>query len=134
MIFSSRKIQECLDNGSILIEPFDINNLKPASYTLHLGRIFESTDHSENGFELLPGHCILVTSIEQISLSHEIAAFLSVRGSCARLGIDALGSDLFVEPTWNGHLNFSISNTSQSTVILKYGMPIVKCVFMAVDV
>lgn len=130
-MFSSRKITESIENGSIKINPFDDRSVNPASYTLHLGAI-ESAPKAQD-FTLLPGTFIIATSLETVELGKNIAGLLSVKGSCSRQGIDALGSDLLVEPGWSGHLRFTISNLGTSAILLQSGMAIVKCIFISVE-
>lgn len=140
MILSARAIQVCVATGDISIEPFAQNHLKEASYTFHLSTTIttlsphrETISIPESGYTLLPGAFAVGTLEETLALSDAIACMLSVRGSCAQNGLNALNSDLFVEPKWSGQLSLAITNISDVPIQLVPGMSIVKGVFMRVE-
>lgn len=134
MIHSGNKITQCIQQGLINIDPFDEKNLKAASYTFHLGSVLkDGTPIPEEGYELQPGQFVAGTVQEKLSLNDTVACFLSVRGSCAQMGLNALNSDLFVEPGWSGHLSLAMTNTSDAPIQLIPGMKIVKGIFMHVE-
>jgi dCTP deaminase len=150
MILHSAGIRRAMARGTIVIEPFDERSLKNASYTFHLGTsVMEysrdqimDTEQSElmrtessipeTGYLLQPGQFVVGVLLETVMLDQSVACLLSVRGSCAQVGLNALNSDLFVEPGWNGHLRVAITNANSVPVRLRSGMQIVKGIFFPV--
>lgn len=134
MILSRNKIQQYIEGGHIRIDPFDENNLKEASYTFHLGSALKDGTHiPAEGCELQPGQFVVGLLEEHLHIDNSIACLLTVRGSCAQNGINALNSDLFVEPGWSGQLSLAITNIHNVPVRLASGMPIVKGIFMPIE-
>ncbi len=103
MILSDVKILEGIENGEIIIEPFDREKLGTNSYDVHLGKhlaVYKETeldakkhnqvDHFEippEGFVLLPGELYLGVT-EEYTETHNAVPFLEGKSSIGRLGID----------------------------------------------
>jgi len=151
MIFGAANIKRAIAKGAIVIQPFDVQCLKVASYTFHLGgslldyysgeQIIDAERANlaeteivipEEGYLLQPGQFVVGALLENLTLDLSIACLLSVRGSCARLGLDALSSDLFVEPGWDGRIQLAMKNFNTIPVRLHSGMQIVKGIFFQV--
>lgn len=122
MVLSKTSIEEYIKEGKIKIEPFDVSNLKEASYTFTL----------QDSLALNPGEFAVALTKEKITISADICCFLSTRGSIAQQGIDALQSSTFVEPLSDNQLKLEIKNNSNSAIILEAGTKIVKGIFMRV--
>lgn len=149
-ILSKEHIQAAIESGQLDISPFDPANLKEASYTFTLavrllrvktGQTFNVGERPnydelsipEEGYPLQPGEFVLGYTQEILSLNGKYACMLSVRGSCAQIGLNALLSDSFAEPDTDGCLALAIHNAGQSAILLQVGMKIVKGVFLAVS-
>ncbi len=103
MILSDSRIREEIENGSIVIEPFDPACLGTNSYDIHLSKYLATYDsreldakkHNEilhfeipeDGFVLQPGTLYLGSTLEYTE-THAYVPFLEGKSSMGRLGID----------------------------------------------
>ncbi len=103
MILSDSRILEEIENGNIVIEPYDRKNLGSNSYDVHLGkylatyndRMLDARKHNtithfeipEEGFVLQPGTLYLGVTLEYTE-THAHVPFLEGKSSTGRLGID----------------------------------------------
>ena len=103
MILSDKSILEKIDNGEIVIEPFDRDCLGSNSYDVHLSKylavytdeVLDAKKHNlvreiiipEDGFVLEPGVLYLGVT-EEYTESHSTVPFLEGKSSVGRLGID----------------------------------------------
>ena len=103
MILTDKQILDCMDDGSIVIEPFDINRLGSNSYDVHLGRtlatyvddVLDARKHNtiqtfeipDEGFVLVPDTLYLGVTHEYTE-THKHVPFLEGKSSVGRLGID----------------------------------------------
>ncbi|MCB0516565.1 MAG: dCTP deaminase [Bacteroidetes bacterium] len=103
MILSDLKILEEIAHGSILIEPFDRQNLGSNSYDVHLGRYLavyknrelDARQHNIVDEIIIPveGYVIQPNTIylgvtEEYTETHKHVPFLEGKSSVGRLGID----------------------------------------------
>ncbi|MEZ4986450.1 MAG: dCTP deaminase [Saprospiraceae bacterium] len=146
MILSDAKILEAIDNGEIVIEPFDRDCLGTNSYDVHLGRwlayykdhILDARKHNpieyveipEEGFVLHPNTLYLGVTMEYTE-THATVPFLEGKSSVGRLGIDihatAGKGDVGFCNTWT----LEISCTHPVRVYA--GMPIGQLIYFRVD-
>lgn len=146
MILSEKSILEALESDDISITPFDEKNLKQASYTLTLGillgipenrtidsrgdtEIYQEVEIGKDGYELQPGAFVIAQTAEDVNINENYCAFLTTRGSRARMGLNPLQSDLFIEPGSSGKLSLALTNVSDNTIVLHSGITLVKCIF-----
>jgi len=103
MILSDKRILEEIENGNILIEPFDPACLGTNSYDVHLGkylavykdRVLDARQHNKieeiaipmDGIVLQPGTLYLGVT-EEYTETHAQVPFLEGKSSIGRLGID----------------------------------------------
>ena len=103
MILTDKQILDCIDDGSIVIEPFDNNRLGSNSYDVHLGKtlatyvddVLDAKNHNkiesfeipEEGFVLMPDTLYLGVTKEYTE-THKHVPFLEGKSSVGRLGID----------------------------------------------
>ena len=103
MILSDSRILEEIDKGTIVIEPYDRQNLGSNSYDVHLGKylarykdaVLDAKKHNEivhfeipdEGFEIQPGQLYLGVTLEYTE-THAHVPFLEGKSSTGRLGID----------------------------------------------
>ncbi len=146
MILSDKKILEAIDNGTIVIEPFDRMFLGTNSYDVHLGRwlaryvdpVLDAKKHNQiehfeipvEGFVLQPGTLYLGVT-EEYTETFEAVPFLEGKSSVGRLGIDihatAGKGDVGFCNTWT----LEISCTQPVRVYA--GMPIGQLIYFTVD-
>ena len=103
MILSDKEILQEINDGSIVIEPFDEQYLGTNSYDVHLGkylavyrdRVLDAKKHNEvdhfeipeDGFVLEPNTLYLGVT-EEYTETHKHIPFLEGKSSTGRLGID----------------------------------------------
>lgn len=146
MILSDKKILDSIENGEILIEPFDRSCLGTNSYDVHLGRwmavykdpVLDARKHNEithfeipeEGFVLQPGTLYLGVT-QEYTETHNSVPFLEGKSSVGRLGIDihatAGKGDVGFCNTWT----LEISCTQP--VRIYHGMPIGQLIYFKID-
>ncbi len=103
MILSDIEILHSIDNGSIIIRPYDRECLGTNSYDVHLSKylaqytdeVLDAKAHNtiqhfeipKEGFVLLPGQLYLGSTLEYTE-THNAVPFLEGKSSVGRLGID----------------------------------------------
>lgn len=103
MILSDKEILQEMEQGSIVIQPFDRKYLGSNSYDVHLGKhlavytdaVLDAKRHNEishfeipeEGFILQPGTLYLGVT-EEYTETHQHVPFLEGKSSTGRLGID----------------------------------------------
>jgi dCTP deaminase len=146
MILSDKEILTSINDGDIVIEPFDRSCLGTNSYDVHLGKylatyidpVLDARKHNEieifeipeEGFVLQPGTLYLGVTVEYTE-SHAAVPFLEGKSSVGRLGIDihatAGKGDVGFCNTWT----LEISCTQ--AVRIYYGMPIGQLIYFKVS-
>jgi len=146
MILSDKKILESIEQGQILIEPFDRSCLGTNSYDVHLGKhlaiyknqVLDARKHNEidhfeipeEGIVLEPGTLYLGVT-EEYTETHNSVPFLEGKSSVGRLGIDihatAGKGDVGFCNTWT----LEISVTQKVRVYA--GMPIGQLIYFTVE-
>ncbi len=97
-ILSDQEIAERLQDGSIVLTPFDSACLGGAGYDLRAGM----------NVAIPPGEYRLVATLERVELGDDIAGTLHIRSSLARAGI--IASLAVVDPGFRGQLTISLFN------------------------
>ena len=146
MILSDRRILEEIEEGNIVIEPFNRNSLGSNSYDVHLGkylatyqsRILDARSHNqieeivipESGYVLQPDTLYLGVT-EEYTESHAQVPFLEGKSSIGRLGIHIHAT------AGKGDVGFCNTWTLEITVVqpvrIYAGMPIGQLIYFEVD-
>ena len=146
MILTDKQIIAEIESGSILIEPYDRENLGTNSYDVHLGehlatyrnRVLDAKKHNEidhftipeEGFVLQPQTLYLGVTKEYTE-THKHVPFLEGKSSIGRLGIDihatAGKGDVGYCNTWT--LEISVSQP----VRVYAGMPIGQLIYFSTE-
>lgn len=146
MLLSDRDIQAYVDNGKIVIDPWDPQMIQPSSVDIHLDRFFRLFDNhkypvidpamaqpeltrlveipADGEFVLHPGEFVLGSTYEVISLSDDVAARLEGKSSLGRLGLLTHSTAGFIDPGFSGHVTLELSNTATLPIKLYPGMKI----------
>jgi len=146
MILSDKKIQEAIETGQIVIEPFRKQCLGTNSYDVHLGkyfavykdRVLDARAHNkieeiiigEEGFVLAPG-TIYLGMTEEYTETHNSVPFLEGKSSVGRLGIDIHATAGKGDVGFCNHWTLEISCIQP--VRIYAGMPIGQLIYFAVD-
>lgn len=121
MIFSDKAIRAAIDAGALHIEPFDESSIHRAHIDLHLA----VRDGSEK-LVIPPKGFKLAQTVEKITTSENICAFMEGKASLAKQGISIEQSSTFIEPGSSNHMTLEIFNASDSDVTLSHNQPIAK--------
>ena len=146
MLLSDRDILQEVQQGSILLEPWDSSMVQPASVDVRLDkffRVFEnhryphidpSAEQPEltrsveppagEPFVLHPGEFALASTYELVSLGTGTAARLEGKSSLGRLGLLTHSTAGFIDPGFSGHVTLELSNMATLPIMLWPGMKI----------
>lgn len=144
------------------IEPFDPDQVQPASYDLRLGDElkevvargplgFSPSDWAidpynpeshrlatdvipvfDGGWHLSPGKIYLGTTLERISLPDDVCAQVMGKSSLGRLGLQVHSTAGFVDPGFMGEITLELSVIG-NPILLRPGMLIAQIMFMQMD-
>jgi dCTP deaminase len=139
-----------LSSGRLRLEPFDVEQVGPASIDLHLGeglRIpvengnepIEVTDDSKVDLAtrvipfdrphlLLPGQTVHGITRERIFLPPDVCGWLEGRSRIARLGLTVHVTSGFVQPGVSNHQVLEMSNVSGRPLLIHPGIRICQIV------
>lgn len=138
---------EAVQNGSIVIEPFDELNLGANSYDVHLGaelavyrdEILDSKKHNQvdrflidptEGFVLWPGRTYLGVT-QEYTETHATVPFLEGKSSVGRLGIDIHATAGKGDVGFCNHWTLEIS--VHQPVRIYAGMPIAQLIYFEIS-
>jgi dCTP deaminase len=152
MLLSDKDIRAEVDNGRIVIKPFEPSMVQPSTVDVRLDnqfRVFANhryevidvkkrmddlTDLVEvregEAFILHPGEFVLASTLEWVELPDDIAARLEGKSSLGRLGLVTHSTAGFVDPCFQGHLTLELSNLANLPITLYPGMKIGQIAFM----
>lgn len=152
MVLSDRTIKEEIAKGRIVIEPLTSNCIQPASVDLRLDKkllVFKTQRYpsyidvrrglnhlnelveidEDNAFFLNPGEFVLASTLESLTLPDDIVGRLESKSSLGRIGL-LISTAGYVDPGWQGHLTFELSNVAKLPITLYYKMKIGQISFL----
>ena len=142
MILTRDAIRREIDAGRVIIEPFSLDQIGPASIDLHLGdeirvmhqgrdpvpvtddvdyRSFTEVRPLDVPYALAPGDTIHGITRERITLPGDIAGWLEGRSRFARLGLMIHVTAGFITPGVSNRQVLEISNVSQRPLAIHPG-------------
>lgn len=146
MILSDVTLKKEVENGRLVIKPFDTNCLQPASIDLKLAsefRVFKHTNHAlidikedfgeytellkigdGDRFVLHPGEFVLGSTLEWVEVPQHLVGRIEGKSSLGRLGVIVHATAGFVDPGFKGKLTLEISNVGKIPISLYPGMKI----------
>ena len=146
MVLSDRTIARLLDEGRILIDPYDETLLQPSSVDVRVDRFFRVFHNArypyidvrepqedltelveiddERPFILHPGEFVLGSTLERIVLPDDLVARLEGKSSLGRLGLLIHSTAGFIDPGWDGHVTLELSNVANLPITIYHGMKI----------
>lgn len=149
MILSDKTILSLLKQGTLSIAPLQENQIQPASVDIRLGDTFSVVEDSSTAiltlsqkmiykeihaekYLLLPGQFVLATTMEYISLSDNLTAFVEGRSSLGRLGLFIQNAG-WVDPGFSGEITLELFNANRCAIELQAGRRIGQLVFAQMD-
>jgi dCTP deaminase len=150
MFLSDIDIKKAVKSGEIVLEPFKVSQLQPASYDICLGNKFtlneESSTHiidpvkkiyaktreivKKDGeeFVLHPGISVLGTSKEYFGSDHFLIQ-VGGKSSLARVGLMIHNTAGIINPGHFLNITFEITNQNNVPIIIRPGMEIAQITF-----
>lgn len=149
MILGKNSITKLLDSGKLEINPFNPDQIGPASIDLTLGNEFRilgrgkvrvveeikfpSRSVKQEKYILKPGETVLGITRERISLPSNICAWLQTRSRFARAGLQVHASAAFIQPGANNKTVMEITNLGPFDLELVAGTRICQLILAEVD-
>lgn len=139
MMLSNEDIKKCLDNGQLVIKPFNPKQIRAAGITLHLGskllkplagsivdvrkktlpKYQEIEITLDKPYELKPQEFVLGETYELVTVGNQIGFFIEGRSTLARLGLTIVQTAMLVEP---GHadraVTLELANHGPNSILL----------------
>ena len=153
MLLSGREIQEEIENGKLVVEPFDDDSIQLACVDLkiyskiliqssapisgmsldpetlnvedHLNRYSEEVDLSSvQSYDFSPNGFIIGRTEEVVGLPHDLAGRVEGRSRLARLGVGVHITAPKIDPGFNNRITLEMYNFGPWTIKLTAGMTI----------
>jgi dCTP deaminase len=155
-VLSDGTIRRLVDEGRIVIKPWNPELVQPASIDLRLGdsfRVFhnhraegidlrdgpppglteEVPATPEDGFVIHPGEFCLGRTEEWVELPDDVVARIEGKSSLGRLGLIVHATAGFIDPGWKGTLTLELNNLTRVPIKLYPGLLIAQLSFMGLD-
>lgn len=147
-VLARPEILKKIKSGEVKIEPFDKDNIGPASIDLTLSDEFrmykgkkkidlnEDTNHldyttlTKGSIVLKPGDFVTGITKEKITLPENVCGFLSGRSRFARLGILVHATASLIQPGISNRQVLEIKNVSPNNLTLRPGLKICQLALM----
>ena len=151
MVLSDRTIGRLIDDGRIVIDPYDESLLQPSSVDVRVDRLFRVFRNNrasfidvkreqdltelveiegDEPFILHPGEFVLGSTLERVTLPDDLVARLEGKSSLGRLGLLIHSTAGFIDPGWDGHVTLALSNVANLPITIYRGMKIGQLSFM----
>lgn len=146
MLLSDRDLISEIKSGQLGLDPFEPSLVQPSSIDVRLDRLFRvfnnhlytHIDPAEQqddlttlvdvpegeAFILHPGEFVLASTLETVTLGHQLAARLEGKSSLGRLGLLVHSTAGFIDPGFSGHVTLELSNVASLPIRLWPGMKI----------
>jgi len=129
-VLSDKDILQFMDEGLLVIEDFNPENLTPNGYDLTIDEVYLSSTGArikDGTATVEPGRWFAVSTKEYVALSRVVAASLWIRTTFARKGI--ISSFGKIDAGFEGNLTLTAHNASKSPLYLDIGMRFAQVVF-----
>jgi dCTP deaminase len=146
VLLSDRDLKAAIDDGRLVIDPYDPAMVQPSSIDVRLDPYFRVFEHHRyphidpaeqqdeltrmvetpagEPFILHPGEFVLGSTYETITLADDIASRLEGKSSLGRLGLLTHSTAGFIDPGFSGHVTLELSNVATLPIKLWPGMKI----------
>ncbi len=155
VVLSDRTIREEIDQGRIVVDPFEPDLVQPSSVDVRVDRSFRVFHNArypyidvrqpmedltekvevdgDEPFILHPGEFVLGQTLERVTLPDDLVARLEGKSSLGRLGLLIHSTAGFVDSGFSGNLTLELSNVANLPITIYHGMPIGQISFMRMD-
>jgi dCTP deaminase len=155
VVLSDRTIRSEVEQGRIVIDPFDAGMVQPSSVDVRVDRRFRVFNNArypfidvrqpmegltelvevagDEPFILHPGEFVLGQTLERVTLPDDLVARLEGKSSLGRLGLLIHSTAGFVDSGFSGNLTLELSNVANLPITIYHGMPIGQLSFMRMD-
>lgn len=154
---SDGAIRARLETGDLRIDPFDESMIQPASVDVRLGNDFVLFDALGSGgltidpyrdnshvtrvltindgdsLILRPGEFLLGTTVETVTVPHDLVCRVEGKSSIARWGVIVHTTAGFVDPGFEGQVTLEFANLGRHSFRLWPGMKIAQFSFAQMD-
>lgn len=144
-MFSDHVIKSRIEEGGLIVHPFDHSHIQPASIDLTLGRDFIKYTASDEFIDpenpeplysfsadvliIRPREFVLGTTVERIGVPSTVAARVEGKSTLGRLGLIVHSTAGFVDPGFEGKITLEMTNINVRPIILRSGMKICQVAF-----
>ena len=154
-VLSDGTIRRLVEEGRVVIDPWDPALVQPASVDLRLGgsfRVFhnhraaaidlrdpptnlteEVVIEGDDPFVIHPGEFALGRTQEYVEIPDDLVSRIEGKSSLGRLGLIVHATAGFVDPGFKGTLTLEITNLTRVPIKLYVGLPIAQLSFMTLD-
>lgn len=126
MILTDDQIREAIDSGKIVIDPFEPNQIQPASIDLRVGpegattKTKQKVDIKSRGYITLePGDFGVIQILESIKFDNQHAGRIGLRSKFARKGLIATTGPQ-IDPGFHGTIILGLTNLTPQNVPISY--------------
>jgi dCTP deaminase len=155
VVLSDRSIRQEIEDGRIVIDPFDERLIQPSSVDVRVDRTFRVFHNSrythidvrqpmegltelvrkegEEPFILHPGEFVLGQTLERVTVPNDLVARLEGKSSLGRLGLLIHSTAGFIDAGFAGNVTLELSNVANLPITIYQGMPIGQISFMRMD-
>jgi len=146
MLLSDRDIKAQIDDGRVVLEPYDAELVQPSSVDVRLDRYFRVFNNQQythidpaqqqddltalvepkddDPFVLHPGEFVLGSTLEIVTLPDDLSGRLEGKSSLGRLGLLTHSTAGFIDAGFSGHITLELSNVANLPITLWPGMKI----------
>jgi dCTP deaminase len=155
VVLSDNTIRREIEEGRIVIDPFDPGLVQPSSIDVRVDnrfRVFQNSRYpyidvrqpmedltelvqveGDEPFILHPGEFVLGQTLERVTLPNDLVARLEGKSSLGRLGLLIHSTAGFVDAGFSGNLTLELSNVANLPITIYHRMPIGQLSFMRMD-
>jgi len=155
MVLSDGTIRAEIEAGRIVLDPYEPNNIQPASVDVRCDRLFRVFNNArypyidvrkpmddlterveisgDEPFILHPGEFVLGQTLERVTVPNDLVARLEGKSSLGRLGLLIHSTAGFIDSGFTGNITLELSNVANLPITIYHGMPIGQISFMRLD-
>jgi len=147
MVLSDIDIIDRIARGDLVIEPYEEDNVEPASVDVRLGKSFKEPiktgniidtrsddgqpyrEFTADSIVLESGDSVLATTHEYIEIPNDLCANADGRSSLGRLFVSVHQTAGFCDPGYHGEITLEMTNANPNPIRLHAGDRICQLVF-----